>query len=77
MLDLQLLRTDLEAVAKRLADRPFALDVGTFRALEQERKDLQTRAQELQARRNALAKQIGQAKAKGGDTAALDRKSVV
>ena len=71
MLDLQLLRTDLEAVAKRLADRPFALDVGTFRALEQERKDLQTRAQELQARRNALAKQIGQAKAKGGDTAAL------
>jgi seryl-tRNA synthetase len=71
MLDLQLLRTDLDSVAKRLADRPFDLDVASFRALEQERKDLQTRAQELQARRNALAKQIGQAKAKGGDTAAL------
>jgi seryl-tRNA synthetase len=71
MLDLQLLRTDLDSVAKRLADRPFTLDVASFRALEQERKDLQTRAQELQARRNALAKQIGQAKAKGGDTAGL------
>jgi seryl-tRNA synthetase len=71
MLDLQLLRTDPDSVAKRLADRPFTLDLASFRALEQERKDLQTRAQELQARRNALAKQIGQAKAKGGDTAAL------
>jgi len=71
MLDLQLLRTNFDAVAKRLADRPFELDAATFQALEQERKALQTRAQELQARRNALAKQIGQAKAKGGDTAAL------
>jgi seryl-tRNA synthetase len=71
MLDLQLLRTNLDAVAKRLADRPFALDTATFQALEQGRKDLQTRAQELQARRNALAKQIGQTKSKGGDTAAL------
>jgi seryl-tRNA synthetase len=71
MLDLQLLRTDLDSVAKRLADRPFTLDIASFRALEQERKDLQTRAQELQARRNALARQIGQAKAKGDDAAAL------
>ncbi|MGB8433747.1 MAG: serine--tRNA ligase [Burkholderiales bacterium] len=71
MLDLQQLRSNLDAVAKRLGDRPFTLDVATFRSLEQERKDLQTRAQELQARRNALAKQIGQAKSKGGDTAAL------
>jgi len=71
MLDLQLLRTNFDAVAKRLGDRPFALDAAAFQALEQERKQLQTRAQELQARRNALAKQIGQTKAKGGDTAAL------
>jgi len=63
MLDLQLLRTNFDAVAKRLADRPFELDTGTFQALEQERKALQTRAQDLQARRNALAKQIGQATA--------------
>jgi len=71
MLDLQQLRSNLEAVAKRLADRPFTLDVPEFQSLEQERKELQTRAQELQARRNTLAKQIGQAKSKGGDTAAL------
>jgi seryl-tRNA synthetase len=71
MLDLQQLRSNLDAVAKRLGDRPFTLEVATFQSLEQERKELQSRAQELQARRNALAKQIGQAKSKGGDTAAL------
>ncbi len=71
MLDLQQLRSNLDAVAKRLGERPFTLDVATFQSLEQERKELQTRAQELQARRNALAKQIGQAKSKGGDTATL------
>ncbi len=71
MLDLQLLRTDLEGVARRLADRPYVLDQAAFRAIEDERKRVQTRTQELQAQRNALAKQIGQAKAKGGDVAAL------
>jgi seryl-tRNA synthetase len=71
MLDLQQLRSNLDAVAKRLGERPFTLDVAAFQSLEQERKELQTRAQELQARRNALAKQIGQAKSKGGDTATL------
>jgi seryl-tRNA synthetase len=71
MLDLQALRSNLDAVAKRLADRPFTLDTAAFQSLEQERKEVQSRTQELQARRNALAKQIGQAKAKGGDTAAL------
>jgi seryl-tRNA synthetase len=71
MLDLQLLRTDLDRVAKRLADRPFDLDVPAFRTLEDERKLVQTRTQELQAKRNALAKQVGQAKAKGEDAAPL------
>jgi seryl-tRNA synthetase len=71
MLDIHLLRTDLEGAAKRLADRPFTLDIAAFRALEEERKRVQGRTQELQAKRNALAKQIGQAKAKGGDVAAL------
>jgi seryl-tRNA synthetase len=71
MLDVQLLRTDLEGVARRLADRPYVLDQAGFRAIEEERKRVQTRTQELQAQRNALAKQIGQAKAKGGDVAAL------
>jgi seryl-tRNA synthetase len=71
MLDINLLRTDPDVVAKRLADRPFALDIAAFRGLEDERKRVQGRTQELQAKRNALAKQIGQAKAKGGDVAAL------
>jgi seryl-tRNA synthetase len=71
MIDIQLLRTDLEGVAKRLADRPFVFDQAAFRALEDERKRVQGRTQELQAKRNALAKEIGRAKAKGEDTAAL------
>jgi seryl-tRNA synthetase len=71
MLDLQLLRTDLDRVASRLADRPFVLDVAAFRALEDERKRVQTRTQELQAKRNAMAKRIGQAKGKGEDVAPL------
>ncbi len=71
MLDPQLLRTDIEAVAKRLAARPFALDVAGFQGIEQERKRVQTRTQELQAARNQYAKRIGQAKAKGEDAAAL------
>ncbi|MBX9628985.1 MAG: serine--tRNA ligase [Burkholderiales bacterium] len=71
MLDIQLLRTDIDAVAKRLADRGFHLDVAAFNALEAERKSIQTRTQELQSKRNALSKGIGQAKAKGEDTAPL------
>jgi seryl-tRNA synthetase len=71
MLDLQLLRTDLDRVAQRLAERPFTLDAAAFRAIEDERKLVQTRTQALQAKRNALAKQIGQAKGKGGDAAPL------
>jgi seryl-tRNA synthetase len=50
MLDIQLLRKDLDAVAARLAARGFVLDVDAFRALEAERKAVQTRTEELQAR---------------------------
>ena len=71
MLDIQLLRTDLAAVAKRLAERHFTLDTATFEALEAERKKVQTDTQELQARRNALSKQVGQLKAKKEDASAL------
>ena len=71
MLDLPLLRTDLAGVAKRLADRGFALDRATFEALETERKQVQTDTQELQARRNVLSKQIGQLKAKKEDASSL------
>jgi seryl-tRNA synthetase len=71
MLDIQLLRNDLEGVASRLAARPFHLDGAAFQMLEQERKLVQTRTQELQAARNSLAKRIGQAKGKGEDVSAL------
>jgi seryl-tRNA synthetase len=71
MLDIQLLRSDLEGVSNRLAARPFHLDGAAFQALEQERKLVQTRTQELQAARNSMAKRIGQAKGKGEDVTAL------
>jgi seryl-tRNA synthetase len=72
MLDITQLRRDLPAVVARLETRknpqPF-LDVAAFSALETERKTLQTRTEDLQARRNSLSKQIGMLKGKGEDTA--------
>src|SRR5258706_5983223 len=71
MLDIQLLRNDLQGIATRLADRGVVLDTATFERLEAKRKAVQTQTQELQAKRNQLSKQVGQAKAKGEDAAAL------
>jgi seryl-tRNA synthetase len=71
MLDIQLLRNDPEHVASRLAARGYTLDTAAFQVLEGERKTIQTRTQELQAKRNASSKQIGIAKAKGEDVAAI------
>ena len=68
MLDILQLRKDLDAVIARLQTRknPQAfLDVDAFRALESERKTLQTRTEELQSQRNSLSKQIGMLKGKG------------
>lgn len=65
MLDPQLLRKDLETVKTRLATRKFELDTALFTQLENERKQLQGRTEELQAKRNQLAKAIGMKKAKG------------
>ena len=65
MLDINVLRNDLARVAGNLAQRGVTLDTARFEALERERKDIQTRTQELQARRNAASKDIGAAKAKG------------
>ncbi|NMP15383.1 serine--tRNA ligase [Thalassotalea sp. Y01] len=67
MLDSKLLRADINAVAAKLAERGFKLDVATFNALEEERKELQVRTQELQNERNVRSKSIGQAKARGED----------
>ncbi|NMM26086.1 MAG: serine--tRNA ligase [Glaciimonas sp.] len=70
MIDIQLLRKDIDSVAIRLAARKFQLDVATFNALEAERKIIQTRTEDLQAKRNTLSKQIGMLKGKGQDTSA-------
>ena len=71
MLDIQLLRSDLEGAVRHLAQRGYTFDAPGFQALEQERKTIQTETQELQSRRNQLSKQIGQLKAKGEDAAGL------
>ena len=74
MIDINLLRRDLDGVIAQLQRRknpqPY-LDVARYSALEGERKHLQTETERLQARRNALSKQIGAAKGKGEDSTAL------
>jgi seryl-tRNA synthetase len=71
MLDVNLLRKDVQTVAARLKTRGYTLDVGAFNALEAERKAVQVETETLQAKRNALSKQIGQIKSKGGDAGAV------
>ena len=71
MLDIQLLRSDLDAVSHRLATRGYTLDGEAFQKLEAQRKTLQTRTQDLQASRNSRSKQIGLLKAKGEDASGV------
>jgi seryl-tRNA synthetase len=71
MIDIQLLRKDIDNVATRLASRKYVLDVAAFNALEAERKAIQTRTEDLQSKRNSLSKQIGMLKGKGEDTSAV------
>ena len=65
MLDIQLLRHDVNAVAARLAARGFSLDTALFEQLETRRKSLQVRTEALQAQRNSHSKQIGALKGQG------------
>ena len=67
MLDVQLLRKDLPAVAARVATRGIEINWDEFKALDARRKDLQTATEYLQSERNLKSKQIGQAKAKGDE----------
>ena len=72
MIDIQLLRKDPEAVAKRLATRgEGAFDVALFQRYESARKELQTAVEQAQAAKNRMAKEIGMAKGKGQDVAPL------
>lgn len=71
MLDIQLLRDDAAAIATKLATRGYTLDVVKFNQLEQQRRVLQTATQDIQQQRNALSKEIGNAKAKNQDASGL------
>jgi seryl-tRNA synthetase len=71
LLDIQLFRNDLDGLAAGLAARGYTLDTAAFAAIEAQRKEVQTRTQDLQAKRNATSKQIGIAKSKGEDASAI------
>ncbi len=71
MLDIQALRNDLDDVVRQLKSRGFDFPAQAFTALELERKTVQTRTQELQAKRNNTSKQIGISKSKGEDVSTI------
>ncbi len=71
MLDIHLLRSQPEIVASRLAARAISLILQAFVALEEQRKAVQIHTQELQAKRNALSKQVGQLKSRGEDASSV------
>lgn len=71
MIDPKYLRGDIQTAAANLARRGYALDVAKISGLEEQRKALQTKMQDLQNLRNTRSKAIGQAKAKGEDVAPL------
>ena len=71
MIDPQLLRNDLDAVAGALKVKGHHLDVATYQRLEAQRKALQIESEDLQAKRNACSKEIGKTKAQGGDVEAI------
>jgi len=71
MLDAKQLRSDLDNIATQLAKRGFTLDTASLTALEEQRKAIQVKTQELQNERNTRSKAIGQAKSRGEDIAPL------
>jgi seryl-tRNA synthetase len=70
MYDLSFFRNNLEAVAKRLGDRGYTLDVEAFRKLDQERRAALAESEQLKAKRNSESQEIGKLKKAGEDTSA-------
>jgi len=68
MIDIQILRNDIEFVKQKLSSRGFDLDVRAFQSLENARKELQVKTQDLQEKRNSISKEIGIAKSKNENT---------
>ena len=75
MYDLSYFRQNLDAIAARLADRGFTLDVDAFRKLDIERRAALTQSEQLKAQRNAEAQEIGRLRAAGQNTSELQQKS--
>ena len=76
MIDINLLRNDIESIEKILKHRGFDLDINFFNSLEDERKHIQIKTQELQQERNDLSKQVGVLKSQGKDASdVLDKVS--
>lgn len=71
MIDPQLLRKNIDAVASRLQTRKFELDIDAYNSLETQRKRIQTHTEEMQGQRKSLSKQIGILKGKGESTDAV------
>ncbi len=71
MIDIQLLRKDIDTVAAKLRTRNFDLDITAFNDMEAQRHQLQTATEEMQAKRNMLSKQIGILKKNGQNTSAV------
>src|SRR5690625_7905528 len=71
MLELNVLRNDLETVVEGLKVRGGAFDEQKFQQIEEQRKKLQVETEQLQARRNSIAREIGQKKSKGEDATDL------
>ena len=71
MIDPKLLRTELDTVAEKLAKRGYELDKAFWQQVEEQRKSIQVKTEELQAKKNAGAKQIGLMKRNGENTDAL------
>ncbi len=71
MLDAKIVRANAEEVASKLNKKGYVLDTARFNALEEQRKVIQTKTEELQSERNTRSKNIGKAKASGEDIAPL------
>ncbi|MBW4009287.1 serine--tRNA ligase [Moraxella osloensis] len=71
MIDPKLLRTELDKVAEKLAKRGYELDKAFWQQVEEQRKSIQVKTEELQAKKNAGAKQVGLMKRNGENTDAL------
>lgn len=71
MIDIQLLRKDINTIAAKLKTRNFDLNIDTFNELETQRRQLQATTEEMQAKRNALSKQIGILKKNNQETSSI------